>query len=231
MVPTGTLEYVEGRESLVLRKYRREHPRHPKRARLVGLVFCRPEAPLAKQWIFPSLPYYHRRSGKNTAFYFGGYSPGAPSVFNQTEVPVDGPVGKKWLYSARAFDEFRRAVQKKTKWEYSGGCDLILANVKFDGVHAVLDFSSSVVLRLEHLQELPAAPDVSTLFEKIFQYAEQQHEDDPAWGFSDRMGIKLAKGALFTFLLSFLPSESRKEAKAAFRFIAQDISKPSPSRS
>jgi hypothetical protein len=42
-----------------------------RRVRLVGLVFCRPQARLAREEIIPSLPYFHCRSGEHCNFYFG----------------------------------------------------------------------------------------------------------------------------------------------------------------
>jgi hypothetical protein len=44
-----------------------------KKVRLVALLFCRPELSLMKTDIIPSIPYFDRRSGYHTAFYFAGF--------------------------------------------------------------------------------------------------------------------------------------------------------------
>lgn len=200
-------------------------------ARLVGLVFCRPESSLAQSQIIPALPYFHARSGHNVAFYFGGYLTSNEEFDRQALVPVRGPEGRQWYFHAALFDSFRRDVEARTRWRYSGECDMILADVRYTYYQdaksfpqAHLNFTSCMAVRLDKLQELAPAPSVSAFFEKVFQYAENQHPNNPTWGFSDWLGAGVAASGLKNLFLSILPSSLQSDARAAFNVVVRDIS-------
>ena len=113
--------------------------------RIAGIVFARPETPLAREEIFPSIGYYHFRSGPATNFYFAGfdeYTGNAPSSL----IVSDAESGIRWGYSARSFNELRRELERHTRWVYSGGCDLLVMGVSFTQSTgtARLDFSSAI---------------------------------------------------------------------------------------
>ena len=229
-----------------------------KNRRLIAILFCRPELDLMKSAIIPSLHYFHRRSGGNTAFYFGGFeldledfcledqNQAAKVVVKadtasrtivkevqgrlvgekNTYFSIEGP-GRTWYFIPDSFNEFRKEVEQETAWRYSGGCDMILLNSKHrpGAPEADLDFSSSLVLKLDEVQKLVATPTISRLFEAIFQYAEAQNSDDPAWGLSDMLGLKVARHSVWDAILAVIPNAFRPSIDAARLLVVQDISK------
>jgi hypothetical protein len=221
-----------------------------KQNRLIGLLFCRPELDLMKNEIIPSLPYFHARSGGNTAFYFAGFetvddflwheeNTGTATILpvkegqsssaveiegqlsgEQGYFTVQGPLNRHWYFVPKSFNRFRADMQKMTRWEYSGGCDMLL----LDSRRAMgLDFRSALVIRLDKIKEFQATPNVGQLFEVIFQYAEQQDEISPTWGLSDYLGIKTAQSGVWDAILSLLPSGVRGSVRAARHFVVRDI--------
>ncbi|MBC8434125.1 MAG: hypothetical protein H8D96_19630 [Desulfobacterales bacterium] len=222
MLPSKQFEMIKKDQTL---RYR--NSKEQRRARLIGIVFSRPELELSKNEIIPSLPYFHFRTQGNICFYFAGYAKEKDSgwdLFTDLYKEIRGPEGSIWYYLPSLFNDYRIDVENKTKWRYSGGSDLILTNIRFDkSGEAHLDFSSAVVLYLDKLNEINTMPNISKCFEKIFQYAEKQDPDDPAWGFSDWSGVSLAKGAFLEMLFSWLPSFGKKSIKAAFNLVASDI--------
>ncbi|MGD0694444.1 MAG: hypothetical protein ABSB82_06275 [Terriglobia bacterium] len=195
---------------------------------LVAIIFCRPESELATGEILPSIDYYDQR-GNNTVFYFAGYD--AESV-KAAHSDVKGPGNETWYFEAGAFNNFREEVERRTTWRYSGGTDMILTNARCDQFEGHLqgrvDFHTAIVLRLDKLKEISTVPTVSELFEKIFQYAEMQDTTatDPAWDFSNKAGVGLAKSALKSLILSFLPKALQDDAKGAFQLVAANIARP-----
>lgn len=233
MLVTTTLGGIEYNEYLIL-------TRTPeKTSRLIALLFCRPDHPLMKSDIIPSLPYFHFRSGGNTAFYFGGFEYDEDewagdlketkelSLDESTYTMIRGPEGQTWCFIPRLFNLFRREVQNATNWRYSGGCDMILANSRIDkesdSFPCTIDFRSSMVLRLDRLSEIPSMPAVSVLFETIFRYAEDQDPVNPVWGFSNAAGITELKQGLWSTILSLLPEGIRKSANASQHLIVHNL--------
>ena len=191
--------------------------------KLVGLIFARPEAPLAKDQIFPSVPYFHYSSGR-TNFYFAGFGQGE-------EVPVGGIAiqdpkgGPDWIFSPKAFNDLKKDIQSRTKWRYSGGSDLVLTNVSYSQstLRAEPDFATAISVNLNDMKRDGAFEDVSMLFEQIFRFSEEANEHDRTWGFSDRMGVGLGKSALKEILISLLPKGLRSKARKAFYYVTEDL--------
>ncbi|MFT3807259.1 hypothetical protein [Arenimonas sp.] len=202
--------------------------------RLVGLLFARQASPLAQKEIIPNLAYFNARSGDNVNFYCGGYWAG--------DLPPDPhtgrvQVGNGWVYSDERFDEFRKQVEQRSAWRYSGGADLILLNARFqrlsllrqmmnsgEATEVVLDFSSAIVLPLEALRHQNIIPGVEQFFESIFRYAEEQDGCDPTWGFSQKVAGSHAGSYLLELILSLLPAQLGKSAKELAHFAVRDIS-------
>src|SRR5688572_6394124 len=78
------------------------NPKH--KTRLLGLVFCRPDKALAKQEILPSLPYYHRRSGKNVDFYFAGFDDKLVSERAGDAILSGNPSKPVWNFDLELFE-------------------------------------------------------------------------------------------------------------------------------
>lgn len=195
--------------------------------KLVGILFVQPSHKIAREEILPNLAYYHYRSRKNINFYLSGYG----AYWNEKDYknvePVCSVDGTEWYFSLGAFDDLRREIESKTKWFYSGECDLILTNAMMspEAKRVDLDFSNCIKVNLDELKRTGSIPTVMNLFEEIFRYAESQYSFNPAWGLSDTLGKSGAKSGLLNILLSLLPKGIGKEAAKIGHFAVIDVSK------
>ncbi len=187
--------------------------------RMVGIVFARPNSPLAKAEIIPQLNDWHFRSGQHIDFFFAGYTYPHPIVSGY--VPVAIPGREDWLYSSELFYKFQKQIERKSKIQYSGACDLLLTNARFDQTldRAVLDFRSTIMCQLDSMKAEKAIPSVEQFFESIFRFAEASGGSDPTWGFSDAQGLRIAGSALKQAVLSLLPKSVGEEAAKAKHFV------------
>jgi hypothetical protein len=185
---------------------------------MTGLLFARPESPLAKSEIMPNMSYFNHRSGNHIDVFMAGY------------LQVSGTITDGALeFSVPNFDEFRQEIESMTRWRYSGGVDLVLTNARLDEERggAFLDFSSAIAINLDDAKRIGAIDTVEMFFEKIFRYAETQSGDDPTWGFSDQAGLRAAGSALIALVLSLLPASIQQEITKTAKFCVSDI-RPQP---
>jgi hypothetical protein len=193
---------------------------------MVGFLFARPQATLARDEIIPGLPYFHHRAGRHVHFFWVGYGAWPPSVVPDAKkvLAVDGT---DWLYSDWVFNEFRAELESTTVWQYSGGTDLVLTNATWDAAHrsADLDFSSALAMNLEQAIADEAIPDAGRWFERIFQFAESGRDDDPTWGFGVSAGLVAAQSGLVSAILSLLPGSFGSEAKKLPHFLVADLAR------
>jgi hypothetical protein len=199
-----------------------------RKVRMTGLLFAKPTSPLAAAEVIPNLDYYHHRSGDNIDFFCAGY--GMYWENWKDEIPDQKIVGRgqnreDWLFSNAKFNDFRKEIESMTKWEYSGGVDLILTNARYDAIKdkAHLDFATAMAMNLDKAKSDDAIVSAETFFEQIFRYADSQSGDDPTWGFSDRAGLKVAGSAFKSLILSFIPESIRVDVGKAFHFYVKDI--------
>lgn len=193
--------------------------------RMVGIIFARPTSPLAKAEIMPQIADWHYRSGKHIDFFFAGYTYPHPPVPGFINIPVPGRAD--WLYSSELFNKFRQEIEAKTKWQYSGGCDLLLTNARLDTHEdsAVIDFTSTIACQLDSMKDDKAISSVEQFFESVFRFAESASGKDPTWGFSDRQGLALAGSALKRVALSFLPKSLDTDVTKVQHFAIHDVAK------
>jgi hypothetical protein len=193
------------------------------RTRMVGVVFARPNSPLARDEIIPQINDWHFRSGDHIDFYFAGYTYPHPLVAGYQEVPIPG--SDPWLYSSGRFNAFREDLESRTAWKYRGACELLLTNARYDSVadRARLDFSSTICCRLDEMLKSESIRSIETFFEVIFRFAESASDEDPTWGFSDARGLDVAGSALKRVVLSLLPKELGEDYKRAEQFVVQDV--------
>jgi hypothetical protein len=204
------------------KRYRR------KDCNITGLLFAQPQAALAKAEVIPHIDYWHHRSDQYTDFFCGGYGSywgdDVPDKVQVTEI-----LHNPWYFSPRLFAEFVEEIQSMTTWKYSGGADVIVTNARYDSMkrEASLDFSTAIVINLDKAKQDQAIQTVSHLFELIFEFAKNLNEsiEDPAWVFSDQLGMHVVRSSLKELLLSFLPKSLRPEARKAFYYAAGDIGK------
>lgn len=193
------------------------------RTRMVGIVFARPNSPLAKSEIIPQLNDWHFRSGDHIDFYFTGYAYPHPVVSGYMEVAIAG--ADSWLYSAESFNALRREVESRTSWQYSGGCELLLTNARFSPTSktADFDFSSTICCQLDVMKSDQAIHTVEGFFETVFRFAESANDEDPTWGFSDSQAIDVAGSALKRVVLGLLLKGLDTAYKKVEHFAIRDI--------
>jgi hypothetical protein len=131
----------------------------------------------------------------------------------------------QWLYSDRLFNEFRAELEGVTRWQYSGGTDLVLTNAVWnaDRKSADLDFSSALAMNLDQAVTDGAIPDIARWFERIIQFAEHNHPDDPTWGFGASAGLIAARSGLVAAILSLLPGHIGQEAAKLPHFMVTNL--------
>ena len=192
------------------------------RIRMVGLLFAPAEVRLAKEAIVPSLDYFHHRSGNHIDFFCAGYS---RYGFTPGGRPVTGD-DPPWMFSLEIYDRFRRDVERRSRWRYSGEADLLLMNGKrgSDEKTASLDFSSTIVCDLDRMIRDKAIHSVRRFFEDVFRFAEGVKAPDPTWGLSDEMGTRTAGSALKRVILSLLPKDLGADYRRAEHFAIRDVS-------
>lgn len=140
----------------------------------------------------------------------------------KTEVPGE----KRWLWSAEYFNSFLQEVERRTLWKYSGECDLILATSRYRfQTQAEIDFSSAILITLDDLKKSSDLQSVSRFFEEVFRFAEEQNGEDPSFGLSDHLGMRVVKKGIWHTLLEFVPKFLRSDVETAKNFAVRDISK------
>jgi hypothetical protein len=212
-------------DSLMFRlkmRFQNEYAEDRRRIRMIGLCFARPASALAKNEIFPQIPDWHYRSGSHIDFFFPGFTD-----YSKEEEAVElfMPGRGAWFYSPEVFNTFRKQIEGKTRWKYSGGNDLILVNSRYreDIEEPEIDFSSAIVCQLDLMKDVKAFPSVEMYFESIFRFAEETTDQDPTWGFSDRMAGSLGGSALLRMALSLLPGGIGAEVEKAKHLAIKDI--------
>jgi len=193
------------------------------KVKMIGILFVQPSHKIAKEDILPNITYYHERSGKNVNFYLAGYG-----AYLGQEVEVVCRIDSTaWQYSPKSFNNLREEIEKRSKWKYSGECDLIILNAKCSEKDnaVLLDFSCCVAININDVIRVGAIPSTMNLFEVIFRYAESQKGDDPTWGLSDKMGVESTKDGLKNILLNLIPRGIGKEIEKVRKMAVINISK------
>ncbi|MEK6744042.1 MAG: hypothetical protein AABZ15_10540 [Nitrospirota bacterium] len=194
-------------------------------ARMIGLLFVRPDSELAKNGVLPHLGYYHVRSAEHITFYCVGYAQESSEGDEKIVVEFER---NRWTFSNSKFNSMREMLEYRTKWRYSGMVDLIIANSTIpaqpgETLTASIDFSTAICINLDRLVETKAITGVEALFERIFRYAEQPDPLDPTSGLSDAAGIKIVRSAFRKMVFSLIPEHLRPEMEQAFQLAVRDI--------
>lgn len=168
MIPAHSFEKIEQQLA--------DESRWSKESRIAGLLFAQPESSLARSEIVPHLSYFHHRSDADVHFFCGGYSAyGNAYKDNKLIIRVaDVP----WYFSPSQFNILRKQIEANTSWQYSGGTDLILVNVKNSPGKATLDLKSAILFPLERIKRDGVIVSVGTFFEEIFRFAENYKGDN-----------------------------------------------------
>ncbi len=191
-------------------------------SRMFGLVFASPNSSFAQSEIIPQIADWHFRTGKHIDFFFAGFTDDE-NIENLKQVDI--PEMKKWFYSSKLFDSFRREIESHTSWRSSGGCDLILTTVRYDksSDSTAIDFTQAISCQLDTMKEKKVIESVPMFFEKIFRFAEENLLDNPIDAFSDSNIKPVVVSSVKQFLLSLIPSSVSTAYSKLEDFAVKDI--------
>lgn len=161
----------------ILIEYLKDGPPVPVPQWMCGLLFAPPNTPVGKS-ILDRLDDWHHRSGKNFTFFCIGYLD--HDEFNEGRAvgelsELTGPGVRQFYYSARAFDDIRRNIERQSRWRYSGEADLLLANViipKPDGTPA-LALDDILALDIDKLVAEGVYASAARLMERVCRAADE----------------------------------------------------------
>jgi hypothetical protein len=187
--------------------------------RLKGLLFARPSSDLTKNQILPNLNYFHLDSADRFDFMCVGYfeARGADTVITT--------IGEKaWSFNDQHFIKLKDELEGKSKWQYSGGADLVLCNEIEDSSGTSLNLQTALCLDLDRLLKESAIVSFETFFQGVVRFAKSYKGGNAAWDLSDKRGGALIVKAMKSALLGLLPKGIQKQASDAFEFAVRDVS-------
>lgn len=220
MIAIHSLKEIEySLEAAFLNRYA-----HSGNVRMIGILFARPDSPLAKSEIIPSMPFFHEMSDNHIDFFCPGY--GVQDRWSQSldELEIGRIGGSLWKFSNRAFIDVYSEFEKRTRFKYSGGVDLVLTNAVFDpkSQKAKMDFRSTLFCQLDQMKMDGAFATVEQFFMSVVSFSSSAQNDDPTWGFSDKQGLGVASSALKRVILSLLPKKLANDYTRARHFVVLD---------
>lgn len=183
---------------------------------LVAFLFADSGFDLVKKEIFPFLKRFNARSGYLTHFFFVGYIRESLTWhYKDSELILEGPDSEKWYFSVEAFEKFRRELEHRTKWKYSGGVDFLLLDAVRNNLldpnenrPLVFNFDQVVSFDLVDARESKRLPILSKFFEEIFRYSEDKREEAKIINYSDKqllpLCLSVAEGAIKTVIPGYV---------------------------
>lgn len=186
---------------------------------MVALLFARPAVPLVRAEILPNLGHFHYRYGKNFHVFCVGYRD-----FRDGSMIARDILNNPEYFDERAFIECTKQIERHCNWTYSGETDMLLMNAVGDDRRAKLDFSNVIDCPLEQMIRDGAIKSVNSFFTQIVRFVEKSDVDDPTWGFSNDMGLKVGGAGLLQVALGALPLEIGKQARKAAYFAIANVS-------
>lgn len=224
-IENNHLEYVVGFDMSKSNRFRRVNFEKIRTSKLIGILFCRPNSPIAGSEILGDLTYFHFRSGESIDFFCAGYGAYWPPEKFPGQIPVAKVANVDWFFSAKSYIDLENELEAETCWKPNGEAELILIMAhKGSDNKVTLDYQSAVVCRLEQMIRDKAITSARAFFESIF-ISSKDNGADTTWGFSDRKGIEIGKSTLKEAILSLLPKSIAKGYKRTEHFVVQNISK------
>ncbi len=221
----STLGYMTTPDMDLPTKYQTIKIEEENNSKLIGILFSHPKTTLAKSEIIDHLAQFHVRSGEAVDFFCVGYGAYWPPEHFADQRPVVTIEGVDWLFSEQAFSNIIDDLENNSKWLYSGETELILvAAVKKKTGIIEIDYSNAIVCNLEAMSKDKAFTSVRAFFEGLFKYAKKNSRNNPAWGYSDKAGMGIAKSAIKDAILSLLPKNLKENYSKASHYAIRDIS-------
>jgi hypothetical protein len=225
MFRTITAEMTVGVGSILkLKNNVSEWLKGSRNARMLGILFTRPECSLAKDDIIPSLEYYNISSDKYINIYLPGYSErkqeGYRKVPNTTE-------SDKWFFSDDAFNKMRDEIEQNTIWEYSGQSDLILMNAtyNYENDKYDLNFTQVMYLKLDAEIKKENIESVAGIIEGLRRFVKKDISPDPIKSFSKEMTIITTKRSFVDAFFEILEKITRIKIRKTGVFVLDDVTK------
>lgn len=177
-------------------------------AQVCGLLFARPSSKFTASEILPHTKYFDYNMADHIDFFCVGYEahPLDGELPSACEI-VTRNVDSRWSFSEEKFVVFKEGMESGNKWHYSGGCDLLLLNARFDPKteQAELDFETVIPIDLEEAVVDKAIKSVERFFELVVRFTKNLSTDNPTCTLSDRLAVELGKKDLVKVLWKVLP--------------------------
>jgi hypothetical protein len=184
--------------------------RYPKGStvQVCGLLFMRPSSKFAANELLPHIEYFDNNSADHIDFFCVGYE----SYPLKGDLPSECIIvaqnsDSRWSFSPSKFVLFKEGMESDNKWYYSGGCDLLLLNARFDPKkdRAELDFETVIPVDLEDAVTDKAIKSVERFFELVVRLTKNLSSDDPTYALSDYLAIEFGKKEVVNVLRKVLP--------------------------
>lgn len=136
-------------------------------------VLCHPDSGPAKE-LRKRRAYFDIRTGETWDVFFPGYY-----QYGSMNDPDAIELDEYWAFSPRAFDTFRRDLERETnrRWRYTGGSDLVLLNAVVDQSGAVtVDYESVISGPMTDSQDGTRTLTLAQVIESISNDLEAQRE-------------------------------------------------------
>lgn len=111
---------------------------------IVVFLFVRPTNPDAMN-IINEFEYIHYNAAKYCSVYAIGYTDNPEKKSDPSYRPVLGIDGHEWMYSTKAFVDFKSNLEGRIKWKYSGEIEILVLQNNPDKSQ-ILDFSNYVAI-------------------------------------------------------------------------------------
>lgn len=205
-------------------RYQTVRSTEERKSKLIGILLCHPQSPLAKAEILGHLPFFHKRSGEAIDFFCAGYGAYWPPEHYTDQNVAVRINDEDWLFSNDAFLQVVEEIEQESKWKYSGETELLLIPaVKAPDNSVAFQYQLAIVCNLERMAKDGAFSSVRAFFEGLFRYAKSQSVDVSAWEFSDKKGIEVVGDVLKDSVLSLLPAQLRTGYKKASHYAIKNI--------
>lgn len=173
--------------------------------RLGVVVFTRPEDPICKEIIGPSLQYLHELTGAKVHFYFVGFFD--KKTPNYTERVRECPFGidSEWYFSSRCFSRVQQRFEERTssRWSYTGGTDLLIVPYRIRRHVFYVDNKKALDLKLSKIKANSKAYIPEEIIQIIVRQLRQGKDID---GVSNSRVITSVAEGLKQALLKLCPS-------------------------
>ena len=153
---------------------------------IVVLLFVRPSVPGA-QSIIKEFSYLQHNAKRYCSVYAVGYT-NDPERF-KSPVSVDGVDSEKWYYSDEEFVEFKRRLEKRIKWKYSGENELLVLKSNPLGA-SVLNFQNYVAININEGLRKEYISSYSSFMEKLIEASRSYTDARGAVGKASRLSVR-----------------------------------------